>query len=214
MLVAAVAAAAAQAGDVQGTVRYAGSPPALRSLPVDRDQVTCGRSMADERLLVSNGKLQNVVLTVQGVAGHRPEPRTITLDQKGCRYVPHVQAAAAGSTLRVLNSDVVFHNVHAREGTHPTFNLAMPLRNMKRDVELDRPGPMHMTCDVHAWMDAWVVVTDEPFAVSGEDGSFAIRGLPAGTYTVTAWHETLGAQRAQVTVPAVGRASADFTFGR
>lgn len=214
LLVAALWAMPALAGEIRGTIRYAGPAPAARPLPVDRDQATCGQSSGDEALMVSGGKLQNVVVTVKGVPGWKPEPKAVTLDQKQCRYVPHVQAASAGSTLRILNSDPVFHNVHAYQGAKPSFNVAMPIRNMKRDVKLERPGVMHVKCDVHGWMSAYVVVTEGPSAVTAGDGVFVIPDLPAGTYDVTAWHEKLGEQTVKVTVPAAGRGAADFTFGR
>jgi plastocyanin len=154
-----------------------------------------------------------VVVTVQG-APSRPAPGKVVLDQQRCRFVPHVQAAALGSILEIVNGDPVLHNVHGYRGRVTAFDVAMPSRDQRVSRKLDRPGVVAVRCDVHAWMTAYVVVTEGPFAVTGADGGFAIRDLPAGRYAVTAWHERLGERTAEVVVPAEGAAAADFLYGK
>ncbi len=199
------------AGDIKGTVKFTGAAPKLALVKAGDADGVCP-SLPDESVVVSNGKLKNVVITVKGAAG--PAPGKVVLDQQKCRYVPHVLAAAVGSSLDILNSDPILHNIHGYMGPATAFNLAMPLKNQKLQKRLDKPGLMHVICDVHSWMSAYIVVADGPFAVVGDDGRFTIQNVPAGTYTVTAWHEKLGEKTAQVTVPATGVVTADFTFGR
>jgi plastocyanin len=213
--IAALLAVPALAGDIKGNVRYVGAAPKLVPLPATKDQATCGQSLPDESLIVSNGKLKNVVLTVKGAPKPEPgtEPVRVVLDQTKCHYVPHVQAAAVGTPIDILNSDHILHNIHGYLGQATAFNLAMPLKNQKIAKKLDKPGLVNVKCDIHSWMHAYIVVTDVPFAVSGEDGGFVIPNVPPGTYTVTAWHEKLGEKTAQVTVPAAGPATVEFSFG-
>jgi hypothetical protein len=137
----------------------------------------------------------------------------VVIDQHKCQYHPHVQAAAAGSALQILNSDPLLHNIHGYLGQITTFNVAMPIKDQKVNKKLDKPGLVRVKCDVHSWMGAFIVVVDGPAAVSGANGAFEIKDVPAGTYTVTAWHEKLGEKTAQVTVPASGTAAVDFSFG-
>ena len=206
------AAAAAQAGDVKGSISFTGTAPVLKPLLVTRDQAACGTSVPDETVEVSKGKLANVVVTVKG-APTQPGTTQVVIDQQKCQYRPHVQAAAAGSGLQILNSDPVLHNIHGYLGQVTTFNVAMPMKDQKVNKMLNKPGVVRVKCDVHAWMGAFVVVVDGPAAVSGADGAFTIKDVPPGTYTVTAWHEKLGEKTAQLTVPASGAATLDFSFG-
>ncbi len=201
----------AAAGDLRGVVHYRGAARAA-TLEVTKDQAACGASVPDETLVVAAGRLKNVVVTVKGPPP--PAPGMATLDQRRCRYVPHVQAAAVGSTLEILNGDPILHNVHGWAGKATAFNVAMPLRDLRVPRKLDRAGLVRVGCDVHAWMGAWILVADAPFAVSGDDGRFLVGGLPPGRYAVTAWHERLGERTAEVTVPAQGEAVLDFDFGR
>jgi plastocyanin len=211
-LLAALALPAA-AGDLKGVVHYAGTPPKNPPYAATRDQKVCGQGVPNESVEVANGHLENVVITLKGSGLPKPPPQTITIDQRQCRYRPHVQAAGVGSTLQILNSDPMLHNIHGYMGQQTLFNLAMPIQGQKIPRPLPRAGLVSIKCDVHSWMQGFVVVTDAPFAVVGEDGSYVIKGLPAGSYTVTAWHEKLGEKTAQVTVPATGEITADFSFG-
>jgi plastocyanin len=206
------AATAARAGDVKGSISFTGTVPDLKPLLVTRDNATCGKSVPDETIEVSKGKLANVVVTVKG-APTQPGTTQVVIDQQKCQYRPHVQAAAAGSGLQIVNSDPLLHNIHGYLGQVTTFNVAMPIKDQKVSKMLNKAGVVRVKCDVHSWMGAFVVVVDGPAAVSGADGSFAIKDVPPGTYTVTAWHEKLGEKTAQLTVPASGAASLDFSFG-
>jgi plastocyanin len=209
----AVSAAPAAAGDVKGVIHYQGAAPDLQPFKATRDQEVCGQTVPNQSIEVSKGHLANVVVRVEGANLPKPEKRTITIDQHQCRYHPHVQAASPGSTLEIVNSDPMLHNIHGFMGQQTLFNLAMPVKGQKIPRPLPRAGLVSIKCDVHSWMQGYVVVSDTPFAVDGEDGSYAIANLPAGTYTVTAWHEALGTKSEKVTVPATGEATVDFTFG-
>jgi plastocyanin len=177
-----------------------------------KEKAVCGETVPDESVQVSNGRLRNVVVIVKGAPA--PAPGTAVLDQKTCRFVPHVQAVAVGSTLDIVNGDPTLHNVHGYLGQATAFNVALPGKDQRVPRKLARPGIVAVRCDVHAWMSAYVVVADAPFAVTGEDGSFVVPGVPPGTWTVTAWHEKLGERTATVTVGPAGAATVDFSFGK
>ncbi len=205
--------AVAAAGEVTGQVRFTGAPPpAGATLETTRDRETCGPSVLDESLLVSDGGVENVVVRVE-VPGWRAEPRALSLDQRRCRYLPRAQAASPGSTLELRNGDPVLHNVHGYAGVATAFNVPMPFQDGRTRRTLPRPGVIRIGCDVHAWMAASIVVTETPFvAVTGEGGRFSLAGLPAGSWQAVAWHERLGERRAVVRVPASGAATLDFSY--
>ena len=210
-LMLAVAPSAALAGDLRGVVRFQGTPPAPATLETTKERAVCGDSVPDEAVQVAGGMLRNVVVVVKGAPA--PAPTKGTLDQHGCRYVPHVQVLPVGSTLDVVNGDPTLHNVHGYLGQATAFNLAMPSKDSRLSRQLKKPGLVVVRCDVHAWMSAFVWVVEGPAAVSGADGTYAIAGIPPGTYEVTAWHEKLGERKGTATVPATGAAVLDFTFG-
>ncbi|HVP65738.1 MAG TPA: TonB-dependent receptor [Anaeromyxobacteraceae bacterium] len=211
-LVGAALAATAAGGELRGTATFAGAPPAAVPLEVTKDDDACGKSVPDETVEVSGGGLANVVVVVRGLPSP-PARAQVVLDQRRCRYAPHVQAVPVGSTLEIVNSDPVLHNIHGYLGQATAFNFAMPRKDQKVTKVLRSPGLVRVKCDVHDWMAAFVMVVDGPAAVTRPNGSFAIPDLPPGTYTVTAWHEKLGERTAQVAVPATGEAVVRFAFG-
>jgi plastocyanin len=214
VLAALTSSAPALAGGIRGIVKLDGAAPALAPLATNRDQGVCGKSVADESIVVKDGKLQNVVLTVKGAPAPTPKAEAVkvVLDQSQCRYVPHVQAATVGTPVDIVNSDPVLHNSHGFAGTATAFNLAMPLKGQKIEKKLSKPGVVSVKCDVHPWMQAYIVVTAAPSAVTGEDGAYTIKDVPAGTYTISAWHEKLGEKTTQVTVPETGEVTVDLSF--
>jgi plastocyanin len=212
-LLLAVLPAVALAGDVAGQVKFTGTaPPPDATVETTKDRETCGPSVPDEALLVSAGGVENVVVRVE-VPGVKAEPRALTLDQRRCRYLPRVQAAAPGSTLELRNGDPILHNVHGYAGVATAFNVPMPIQDGRTLRTLARAGVIRVGCDVHAWMAASIVVTETPFvAVTGKGGRFALTGLPPGSWQAVAWHERLGERRAVVQVPASGGATLEFSY--
>jgi plastocyanin len=200
-------------GTIKGTITYGGKAPAAKSISVTKDNDICGTSVSDESLVVgpSSGLANTVVFLSDITSGAKAETKTISLDQKGCVYVPHVQATTAGSTLEVLNSDDVLHNVHARPvAGGSAFNLAMPTKDEKLTKTLTKVGVLDLKCDAgHTWMSGYIHVFEHPyFAVTGKDGSFTLTNVPPGTYTLTVWHEKLGQVKQSVTVTANGISTA------
>jgi len=170
---------------------------AMHSDPVYEEQV-----VADE-----SGNLANVVVYIKAddpaaLGGEAPKEAAV-LDQKGCMYEPHVLAMMVGQELKVKNDDPFLHNVHSLAQTNPAFNFGQPNKDPGKPVEPPKAAEnIKVKCDVHPWMNAYIIVLEHPFfAVSKEDGSFTIKGTPPdGDYTLAAWHESLGTQEAKVTV--------------
>ncbi len=213
---AAAPVAPAGKGVVKGTVKFTGTVPAAADIPASNDPACEGMATKEASLLVKDGNLQNVLVRVKGkVPGAPAAPSTpVVVDQSKCTYVPRVQGALAGQQVAFKNSDGTLHNVRGIVGTKPAFNVAQP----PSGAPVERPMPadadvLKLKCDVHPWMSAFVVSNENPyFATTGEDGVFSLEGLPAGTYTVEAWHETLGTKTAEVTVTDDAPAETAFTF--
>ena len=170
-----------------------------------------------EAVVTKNGKLANVFVYVKDglPPGRFPVPsQPAVLDQKGCRYQPHVMGIMAGQTFKVLNSDVAQHNVHPMPTTNAQWNesqmpMGQPITKTFAHSEIMVP----IQCNQHPWMRAYVGVMSNPyFAVSGADGAFTISNLPPGEYTVAAVHEKFGEQTTKVRVGARETAKADFLF--
>jgi plastocyanin len=214
-------------------VSFAGPLPPEEFLMVTKDIPVCGSRLPAGRLVVGpEGGLTNTVVFLEAWPGESPPPPTVplTVDNRGCRFVPRVAAAQVGTTLAVRNSDPVLHNLRALLDDRPVLNVVLTIRGQVTERRLRRPGIQRLRCDVHAHMEGYLLVFDHPgFAVTDASGAFRISGVPPGRHTVKAWHEgwrppregaTGGVQEPppsvilaqEVLVPPGGEASVAFTF--
>jgi plastocyanin len=224
----------ATAGSVEGTVHLIGKAPERIEIDMAQDPA-CAMSPYGKNLtegIVSQkdgavsqkngampGKLANVYVYVKDGLGNKvyaaPSAPAV-LDQKGCRYVPHVLAAMVGQPIEFRNSDPTMHNVHMQPtvGGNQQFDISQPPNGGTTQHAFAKPELMiPVRCNNHPWMEAFLNIAPNPFfAVSGEDGHFVIHGLPPGTYTLEAVQEQLDPQQATVTVTTHGTAAADFSF--
>ena len=213
---------AVAASTITGTVVFAGKAPALKPLAMDADPACAkmhGKPVPAEMLVLGGGNtMANVIVWVsKGLPAGKtfPVPKTpVTLDQKGCMYVPHAMGIMVGQAYRILNSDGILHNVHTLPKINKSFNRAMPGTSKEATTTFDKPENIfQIKCDVHPWMSAYIGVFEHPFfAATGTDGKFTLSGLDAGTYVITAWHERLGTQTATVTVSGSDTKTQDFKF--
>lgn len=213
----------ASAGDVCGKVMFTGEKRPKRSeikMNADPycDKHNTGKKIGSEDFLIGKeGQMANVfVYVTAGVTGKfDPPAEKPLLDQVGCMYTPHVLGMVKGQSLQIKNSDATLHNVHCLSKANPEFNFGQPVQNDIREKPFRKAEEaIKIKCDVHPWMGAWLFVLDHPFfSVSDRDGKFEIKGLPAGKYTLTAWHEKLGTTTKEVEVAGDGKIEGvDFTF--
>ena len=161
------------------------------------------------------GHLQDVVVYLEDAppAGPPQDAPPVTLDQVNCRYMPHVVALQTGQTLHVTTSDPTLHNVHGLCTENPPFNFALISVGQSKDLRFEKPEVFPVRCDVHPWMKAHIHVFAHPwFAVTSSDGTFEIRNVPAGSYTLVAWQEKYGLQRERVSVTDGKVCIADITY--
>jgi plastocyanin len=204
---------------IQGTVTYEG-PDTDKPISMQGDPACAAmhpHPVDTDATALENGRLANVFIYVKsGLEGKSfPVPKEKKhLDQRGCLFAPHVLGVQVGQTVEFTNSDPTLHNVHAlatanEESNDPQAQGAPPVDRVFNKPEVMVP----LRCDIHPWMSAWLGVVPHPFyAVSAEDGTFSIRNLPPGRYTLQAWHETLGTQTREVTVTPGRMVKADFDF--
>ncbi len=211
---------AAPPSTTTGVVKFAGTAPRRAIIKMDADP-KCAAMHADEPpaseevVVNTDGTLRNVFIYVKaGLEGKTfPVPKTpAVITQHGCAYRPRVLGMMAKQPLLIRNDDDTLHNVHAQPTKSKEFNVGQPNQGMETIRTFAAPEVMvKFKCDVHPWMAAYIGVVDNPYyAVTGDAGTFELKDLPPGTYTLAAWHETLGEQQQTVTVPG----SVTFTFGR
>jgi plastocyanin len=217
-------------GTVAGVISFNGTAPAPKKIDTSADPV-CGQknpNLVTDDALVTDGKLANTFIYVKEgtVEGGKKitdyawsTPTTAAqLDQNGCHYAPHVMGVQVNQKVSITNSDATQHNVHPTPKLNPEWNQTQANGAPPIEKTFARPEVLiPVKCNQHPWMKAYIGVMRHPFfAVSGKDGSFEIKGLPPGNYTVVAWKEggANGTEKTmQVTVPANGSAKADFAFG-
>jgi plastocyanin len=211
---------AATAATVTGKVTFAGTPPAVQPVKLSSDPY-CEKAnpglKTETAVVGSDGSLGNVFVYVKDGLGNRTFPtpsEPVVLDQKGCHYTPHVLGIQIGQPLQIVNSDDTLHNVHGLAKSNKEFNQGQPIQGMKMTHTFSTKEVMiPFKCDVHGWMNAWIGVLDHPYySVTSSDGTFSLKGLPPGTYTIEAWHEKLGAQTQTVTVGEKESKNVSFTF--
>jgi plastocyanin len=209
----------ATAGAITGLVKFEGTPAPAEPISMDSDPY-CEKQPQNktETVVVGEGSgLQNVFVYVKDGLGDRVFPvptAAVVLDQKGCRYVPHVLGIQVGQPMELASSDNTLHNIHAVPEQNREFNRALQLSGMKHTHTFSTKEVMvPFKCDVHKWMNAYVGVLDHPFyAVTTGNGRFELKGLPPGTYTIEAWHEKLGTQTQMVTIGEKQTSDVAFTF--
>jgi plastocyanin len=208
------------AATITGTVTYKGPAlPKAHMLDMTQDPGCPTSPQPSEAIVLNNGKLSNVFIYIkEGLpAGTFPVPsEPAVLDQKGCRYIPHVMGIMAGQQLKILNTDSAQHNVHSMPTSNSPWNESQMPMGEPIVKTFSRPEMMvPLQCNQHPWMRAYVNVLTHPyFAVSGEDGKFEIRNLPPGRYTLAAVQEKFGEQTMTITVAPKETSKADFVFSQ
>jgi hypothetical protein len=211
----------ADAATLSGTVKFQGTAPKpaviqMAADPYCQSQHPNGADANDEEVVVGPaGELANVIVYVKNApAGPTPSTPAV-IDQKGCRYHPHVQVVQVNQPIQVKNSDATLHNIHALPQINSPFNEGQPVQGMVSTKKFDKVEmvPFRIKCDVHGWMKSFMAVLPHPYwSVSQMNGTFTIPNLPPGTYTVVAWHEKYGQQEQNITVGAKEQKQLTFAF--
>jgi len=210
-------------GSIEGQVVFEGKKPAPKpDISITNDEQTKGchehgeMALKDNTLLIGDkGGVANVVMTIKAADFERKVPtEAIVVDQKGCRFDPHIVVVPQGAKVKFANSDGTTHNVHTFPKKNKPENKNVAGGSSMEQV-LDKSETILVKCDVHPWMKGYVVVTDAThYAVSDAQGNFKISGLPPGDYVVNYWHEELGKGKSdKVTVTAGGTAKMTQKLG-
>lgn len=219
---AAVTVDPATAATITGTVKLDGTAPRARRINMAAEP-TCAAGhagsppMTEEVVTGSGGTLANVVVFVKsGLKGAVPaKTDTVVLNQEGCLYSPHVLAVQANQPIEIRNDDKTTHNIHPTPAVNREWNESQPQGSAPLNKSFAREElAIPVKCNVHPWMKSYIAVMGNPyFNVTGENGTFEIKNLPPGDYTLVAWHELYGESAPQnVTVGAKESKSVDFTF--
>ena len=206
---------------ITARVTYKGEVPAPKAIAMS-SAPQCALShegpVYDQSVMVKDGRLQNAIVYIEKGLEQltfAPPTEAVEVDQKGCLYDPRVAVAMVGQPVDFLNSDTEAHNVHGFPSVVAGWNFILSRKGAKRTVTFDQPEMgVKVGCDIHPWMRGYVGITAHPFAaVTAADGSASLKGIPPGNYTIAVWHETLGTQRNEVTLPPNGALDVEFVYG-
>jgi plastocyanin len=191
-------------GAIKGKVVIVGALPAVKKVDVTIDQYVCGNTKEAEELVVSpQRELKNAVVWLENPppgAAWPDQAKKVEMDQSKCVFIPHLLIVPVGGTVDFLNSDRLLHNIHTTPKVNPAINRTQP-KDRTIPFTFNTPEIVRINCDLHSWMQAWVVVAAHPYyAITGADGQFSFDNLPPGQYNLQVWHERLGTVPAKVTV--------------
>jgi len=207
-------------GAVKGTISFQGVKPHLPEISMAQDHVCAslqtGPVHPEDGQVNSYGTLPNAFIHIQGrgIQTYKPPSTSVTLMQRRCEYVPHVLGIMVGQPLEVTTEDPTTHNIHALAKENHSWNVSQQPGSQPLIERFTHPEIMiPVKCNEHPWMKAYIGVTTNPFyAVTGDDGTFTIKNLPPGEYTIGVWTATFGTQEKQITVEAGQAVTADFVF--
>jgi plastocyanin len=210
----------ATAGSIAGIVSFDGHAPAPQPIDMSQDPactIDSKTRLTSESYVVEHGHLANVFVYIKDGLGDKNfavPAQPLVIDQKGCRYVPHVAGAMVGQKVLFKNSDLAIHNVHTGSHQNPAWNESQQPGEPELVKSFETPELLiPIKCNQHPWMKMYLNVVNNPFfAVTGADGSFEIRGLPPGEYTLAAIHEKLGEKDIRIKVGPKQQQKAEFTF--
>jgi plastocyanin len=209
------------AATVTGRILFKGKKPAPKVIDMSEEPACVeahhGKAYDESLVVNKKGDLANAFIYIKsGLEGKTFEvpANPVTIDQSGCWFRPRVLGIQTGQILKVVNSDPVTHNIHPMAQVNREWNHSQGAGDPPLARKFIKPEIMiRVKCNIHSWMHAFIGVLDHPyFAVSNDDGTFEIKNLPPGTYTIAVWTETLGDQERQLTVAPQGKAEANFTF--
>jgi plastocyanin len=206
----------ATAATITGTVKLDGVAPKESKIDMSQDPACKGENMA-ETIVAHGGDLANVFVYVKDGLGDRTfdvPKESVTIDQQGCRYHPHVLGVMTGQTIEIKNDDMTTHNIHPTPQDNREWNESQPPSSAPLEKNFAREEIMlPVRCNQHPWMKMYINVVKSPFyAVTGPDGKYEIKGLPPGDYTLAFVQEKLGEQDQKVTVAAKDMKTVDQTF--
>ncbi len=204
-------------GTISGLAKYDGELPQITQTEVTKNREVCGKSKPSEAFLVNSSTrgIENVVVYLKNIKSGKQwnADNDFAMDQKGCVFTPHVLVVPVGREFGILNNDGILHNVHTRSEINAQVNKAQPQFLKRLKLSFAKTEFIKITCDVHNWMQAWIVVADHPYYVlTNPTGKFEMTDIPPGTYELEFWHEKLGHQTTQVEVKAGETISVDRVF--
>ena len=216
-------------GTIAGVISFEGTAPAAKKIDTTAD-AACGKAnpnLVTDDTIVTEGKLANVFVYIKegtvdagkkiGEYAWSTPATAVQLDQKGCHYSPHVLGIQTNQKLSITNSDQTQHNIHPTPKSNPEWNQTQPNGSPAIEKTFARPEVLiPVKCNQHPWMKAYIGVMRTPFFdVSETNGTYEIKNVPPGKYTIVAWREGPGdgqSKPLEVTVTANGTAKADFSF--
>jgi plastocyanin len=200
---------------IRGVVKVEGKLPKLAPLQITKYKEIC-KDVTNESLIVGPGQgLRYAVVTLEGITKGKAVEKESSheLDNVKCRFIPHVQAASVGQFILFKNSDPILHTAHGMfTSEQPQFNVGLFPGRVSRKP-LVAAGLVKIRCEVHPWMSAYIVVTDHPYhAVTDTYGEYLINDIPAGSYRLKVWHESLGIVEKPVEVKAGATTTLDLVL--